>query len=70
MEYESKFFLNSTTIQGAIIAFLVLVVQVFNIKISSEEITQFITGFFGLISLVMIVVGRLKAEKPLGFGRK
>lgn len=59
---------TSTTIQGAIIAFLVLIVQVFNIKISSEEITQFISGLFGLVSLVMIIWGRLKADKPLGFG--
>ena len=68
MDYKNIF--ASTTIQGTIISLLVMVVQIFKINIASEEITQIVSGIFGIVGVVLTVIGRLKSEKPLGlFGK-
>lgn len=61
MSGEQKWY-ESLTIRGAIISALVFVVQLLNLEIGSEEVTQLVTSVFGLISLVMIIYGRVRAK--------
>lgn len=60
----------STTVQGAIISFLSLLVMLLKLDIGNEEITQIVTTLFGLAGLIMTVYGRIKATGALKLGSK
>lgn len=60
----------STTIQGAVVSFLSLLVLAFKLEVSDTEITQFVAGLFGLIGLVMTIYGRIKANRNLKIGSR
>ena len=65
---DNKFLLKSLTIWGAIIT-LAGVVGV-RIPVMQEEGEQIINAVFEVIGLVSVVIGRLRATKPLGFSLK
>lgn len=68
MENETKAWYESTTIQGAIISALGLVItllkSVLGVELlSTEEIGALVSGVLGLVGLVMVIVGRLKSTQ-------
>ena len=60
----------SQTIQGAVISFVSLVVLLLKVDVKESEITAFATGLFGVIGLVLTVIGRLKANRNLTIGSR
>ena len=60
----------STTVQGAVISFLSVIVLVFKIDIASEEVTRVVTTAFGLFGLILTIYGRLKANRNLKVGNR
>ena len=61
---------NSTTIQGAIIGSIVLILNIlrmFGLNLDLDEgiLTELIASMFGLASIIMVVVGRIKARTEL-----
>ena len=72
---ETKAFWQSTTLQGTVVAFLgfvsLVLKAIFKVEIiSNDEINSLVGGLFGLIGLVMIVIGRLKAVPGVKLGWK
>jgi len=72
---ETKAWYLSTTIQGAIVSAIGLLVTilkaVFGVELlSNTEIDGLVSGVLGLIGLVMIVIGRLKAVPGVKLGWK
>ena len=75
MENETKAWWTSTTIQGAIISAIGLLVTILKATLgvellSNAEVDQLVAGLFGLVGLVMIVIGRLKAKPGVKLGWK
>ena len=71
MKYtESKSALSSTTIQsgiiGAVISVLTIIVNASGLDWASEYITPIITGVATLITSIIAIVGRYKADKKIG----
>ena len=72
---ETKAFWQSTTLQGAVVAFLgfvsLVLKAIFKVEIiSNDEINSLVGGLFGLIGLVMIVIGRFKTTPGVKLGWK
>ena len=59
---ETKPWYLSKTIIGAIIQLLVFIDVIFRLEIGGETINQLIIGIFGVVGLVMVIYGRLKAK--------
>ena len=76
---ETKFYLDSQTIRGAIIAaipIIAMVLKLFGIMMTEDEINlltdygfTIASALMGIYGIYMVVVGRWKAETPLR-GRK
>lgn len=72
---EQKWWLNSTTVRGILVAVLptiALVLKAFGIEFQSEQmnsITDGIVAVVGMIGTIYAIVGRVKADKPLGLKR-
>ena len=62
---NSKSWYKSTTIQGGVISLLVFAALIFQVDLDEALITEFITRLLGLVSVVMIIVGRIKAKTSL-----
>lgn len=69
---ESKFFLKSTTIQGAILAILGLAASWYGVTPPLEEARGLISAIISVydrgieaIGILMIIIGRFKANQPL-----
>lgn len=62
MENGTKNWYQSTTIQGAVISVFVFLTQIFKLEIANDEITSLVVGAFGVIGLVMVIYGRIKAK--------
>ncbi|TSA58072.1 hypothetical protein D4R42_00390 [bacterium] len=60
-----KKYSDSLTIQGAVINMLVFIDLLFKLQIGSEAINSLIVGVFGVIGIVMVIYGRLRARKVL-----
>lgn len=60
-----KFFLQSKTIIGAII--LVLGALGITLPISNEEVSHVLVVLQDLVGFILVIVGRIKATKPLGW---
>jgi len=60
-----KKYSQSMTIQGAIINMLVFIDLIFKLQIGSELINSLIVGMFGVIGIIMVIYGRIKASKKL-----
>ena len=60
-----KKYSQSMTIQGAIINILVFIDLIFKLQIGSELINSLIVGMFGVIGIIMVIYGRIKASKKL-----
>lgn len=61
----TKSWFQSTTIQAAIVNFLLLVVMAFKLDIKQDEITAIVTGVFGIITTIAIIYGRIKAQSKI-----
>jgi len=67
---NTKLARNSTTIQGAIIGSLVLILNIlrmFGVNLDLDEgiLTELVASIAGLISVIMVIVGRVKAKTEL-----
>lgn len=62
---EEKKWYKSTTIQGGIISLLVFAALIFRVDLDETLITEFVTRLLGLVSVVMVVYGRIKANKVI-----
>ena len=66
-----KWYLNSTTIRGALVATLptlLLILRALGVSVESEEantIIDALAGLAGAVSVVLVIVGRQKAQARL-----
>lgn len=58
----TKIWYESTTIISGIIAFLTMLVKIFEVDLDNGIITEFVTGLFGLVAIGMTIYGRIKAK--------
>lgn len=61
---------TSTTLQGAVVSFIALIVMLTKVDIKQEEITAIVSGIFGVIGLGLTIYGRIKANPNLLLGSK
>lgn len=68
---DTKYWLDSTTIRGALVTVipaLVLIVKVFGVQIGSGEqqsLIDGVTAIVGLIGTIVAIIGRFRATKQL-----
>jgi len=62
-----KNYLQSTTIQSAIVMMLVLISQVAKVDLDEGIITELVQAVIGLISVCGVIYGRIKATHKLGW---
>lgn len=62
MDIGVKKWYESQTIWGGIIQFLVFLDLVLDLKIGTETINSFVLGVAGLIGVIMVIYGRVKAK--------
>ena len=68
---QTQSWYTSTTLQGALIAIIGFVASMLKATlkidvISNDEINSLVAGLFGVIGMVMVIWGRIKATKKLG----
>jgi hypothetical protein len=64
MDYAKNWW-ESTTLQGAVINILVFIDLLFKLNIGGETINQLVVGILGVIGLIMVIYGRLKATSAI-----
>jgi len=62
---DSQPLILSQTFQGAIIALIGFVLQIFKVQIGNDELTTIITSLFTVIGIAMAIYGRIKATKTI-----
>ena len=68
---DTKYWLNSTTVQGALVTVIpavVLIVKMFGVQIGNGEqqnLIDGVTAIAGLIGTVVAIIGRFRATKQL-----
>lgn len=65
---EDKQIWQSTTVQGAVVSFIALIGVLAKVDLSQQSVTAAVSGAFGLIGIIMTIVGRLKANRNLTIG--
>lgn len=65
---EGKPIYLSTTVQGATISFLSLLVMALHLNVGNDLITAVVTTGFTFVGLVLTIYGRIKATAPLKVG--
>ena len=68
---EQKSWYTSTTLQGAAIATVGFIASMFKMwfkvdLLSNDETNTLVTSIFGIVGLITIIIGRIKATKVLG----
>lgn len=57
-----KAWYTSTTIQGQIVAAFALLVQVFKLPVTTEEVSTGVAAILAVIGIVMTIIGRVKTK--------
>lgn len=68
---DQKYWLDSTTVQASlaqVVPFIVMLLNVFNVKMGSDEVMTVVTAIsavWSAVAVVYAVMGRFKADRPL-----
>ena len=70
---QSKPFYQSKTIVGAVMMLIALVLQIYQIELPQEQVdaaganlAQTLQGIAGFWGFLLVIWGRIKADRPLG----